>query len=219
MLTIKSPGYFPETQYFFEIFLSTHFILADHLIFPKRSSVTRTSIHGFFLTIPTSHSGGSATISERKISYNENWQSKHTKFLYHYYHSFTYFESYFHQIDEIINTRFIYLIDLLDTLFDFLARNLQLNSKTFKSSELGFTNAHEYSLCKFAKSMNLNTFFSFENKNFLKSEIFLENEIRFLQLEKSDCKFLNRNILDNLFEFGPETTFKIYNLINQFKLP
>ncbi|MCB9059501.1 MAG: WbqC family protein, partial [Calditrichae bacterium] len=190
MLTIKFPSYLPETRYFFDISFCSNFILADHLNYRKRSSLSRTIIGNFLLTIPTIHCGNQVQISQKKIAYNENWQSKHIKFLYHYYHSFAYFDEYFYQIEELLSKKNIYLIELLYSLLQFLIRNMHLEIKTFKASESGFLGNLEYDIFNFCMKKNINSIYSFEENSFLQPVYFNEKGISFHRIPKLNNSFL-----------------------------
>lgn len=220
MFTIKLPEYIPDVSYFWDITFSRLFLFADHIFFRKRSAITRSSLFGTFLSIPVVHTGKNEYLYNKRIAYIENWPLKHLKFIYHHYHKHGYFDFFFPSLEQIIIQPKKYLTELLSDLHHYYFKCLQINADIVQTSALDFQNNINEDLASFASKNELNSLISTNVPNsFLNLEYLTEKNINVQRLALPKTDFLDGNILDFLFEYGPEASFKFHSLKQDFKLP
>ncbi len=106
-IAAQQPYFLPDFFFFYKIFLSDVFIIADFLLFRKQSPIGRTRLTETFkpeyLTIPIPHPADHRPlpIYQQKISPAESWKRQHLQTLKSLYGRFPYFEFYYPELQEI----------------------------------------------------------------------------------------------------------------------
>ncbi|MFC1555579.1 WbqC family protein [candidate division KSB1 bacterium] len=141
IIAVQSPEYLPGFEYFSRIVKSDIHIFLDSVKMPKRDEVSRSLILGpngpEWMTVPIVRSGLSGqSIAEARIDYSKNWQKKQLQQLYHLYSETPYFEDIYPVIKKVLKSRFMYIANLDIDLVNIICEKLQIDRKTFRSSEL-----------------------------------------------------------------------------------
>jgi hypothetical protein len=100
--------------------------------YQKKSTRNRSKILGVngieVLSVPLKKGkNNKMSISQVEISYQDNWKNKHLNSIKSAYGNAPYFEFYYDAIEQIINTKHDLLIDLNQSLFDFINQSLDLD--------------------------------------------------------------------------------------------
>ena len=130
MLTVLPLAYFGSIGYFQQL-LVPGVVIDVNEYFIKQTDRSRCEIltaNGrLHLSIPVSKPNGSKTlVKDLLISYATDWQRIHWKALESAYASSTFFEEYAHDIENLINSNFVYLKDLNLASIDLVNKWLDL---------------------------------------------------------------------------------------------
>ncbi len=216
--TATLPAYLPDASYFIQ-FLPCRFVLiADHVQFQKRSAITRNSIAPGIpaLSVPVQHNGYKKPIYQKEIAFIENWNFKHLKTIHHKFNTAPYFDDYFPEIEQILKNTNNCLTDFLTAFLNFFLKRLKIGSTIVQTSSLNFTGKLEDNLIDFAKSNDLHRYYLLQK----------DADARQIDTSKLNgahietCIFpklkspqiAEMNILDFLFQYGPEASFIIRDL-------
>lgn len=123
--------YFGSVQYIKQLASDNTAVIDIHEPFKKMSYRNRTSIISaqgpLLLTVPLQNGRDQKLpVREVKISYNENWPSKHLKALHSCYKRSPFFEYYEEGLNRLLNTQNTYLMDLNMGILDWLGKALKL---------------------------------------------------------------------------------------------
>jgi hypothetical protein len=125
---LVSTAYLPSVFYLKQILLHDTVLIEKHENFIKQTYRNRCDIvsaNGMMaLSIPLIKQNNKELISEKKISYAENWQQQHWRSLVSAYKSSPYFEFFEHEFKSFYETQFEFLFDynlqLLETILKIL---------------------------------------------------------------------------------------------------
>lgn len=115
----QRPYYLPDFFYFYKIFCSDKFVIADFLGFRKQSPIVRADFWDFLLTVPVHHheTNPHQPITKVRMLDQKLWRDKHLKTLKSRFSSFPFFEHYypdlveiFHQDEKLLNQ---FLLDII----------------------------------------------------------------------------------------------------------
>jgi len=114
----QQPYFLPDFRYFYKIYLSDYFLIADHLLFRKQSPIVRTRLNAQsadkYLTIPVQHQANPHPPLYRvQIQEDGKWRRKHLRTIQSLYGNTPYFEHYFPQLEMIYQMRTNRLTDFL----------------------------------------------------------------------------------------------------------
>jgi len=140
-IAIMQPGYLPWLGFFELMHNCDQFILLDDVQYTNKDWRNRNRIrckHGWFwLSVPVlTKNKRFQLISESKINPSINWRNKHLHAIEINYHKARYFNQYFPSLEEIINRRWDYLIDLNSALINWLVLELKINKTIIRASVL-----------------------------------------------------------------------------------
>jgi len=209
---IVVPEFLPSVTYFMPFLKSEIIIIADHIQYQKRSTLTRRNIrNNLQLTIPVKK-GHTKTIRQKEIAYSENWDRKHLTRLHHIFHMYPFFDEYFVRLEEIYLKGHQFLIDFLYEHLHLFTSLLKINCKIKLASREGFNNSLEDSLIHFAKNSRADFLYNSNdiNNGYINLSKLKQAKVKTNRLsENKGSSFNEINILEFFFENGPETAFLI----------
>lgn len=189
--------YFGSVQYIKQIATANSIVIDVHEPFKKMSYRNRTLIVSaqgpLLLTVPLqSGRDQKASMYDVKICYGQNWPIKHLKAMRSCYKRSPFFEYYEEGLNQLLNTRYHYLIDLNMGILDWLQKVLKTDytiSKTTATIPYLDPNFIEARDSSNASGIDQNI------ANQVYSQVF-SDKIEFIP---------NASILDLLFCMGPST--------------
>ncbi len=78
------------------------------------------------LTVPVERANSGLPIKEMRIYYGKPWQRVHIGAIRSSYATAPYFEYYFDEIESILSKKFLWLIELNETLLDYILKTLKI---------------------------------------------------------------------------------------------
>lgn len=132
--------YFGSVQYIKQIASANSIVIDIHEPFKKMSYRNRTSIVSaqgpLLLTVPIQNGRDQKVpIHEVKISYNENWPSKHLKALSSCYKRSPFFEYYEDGLRQLLHKEYAYLLELNMHTIEWLSKVLKTEFNISKTTE------------------------------------------------------------------------------------
>ena len=132
--------YFGSVQFIKQIASANSVVIDIHEPFKKMSYRNRTSIVSaqgpLLLTVPIQNGRDQKVpIYEVKISYNENWPSKHLKALSSCYKRSPFFEYYEDELSQLLHKEYPYLLDLNMHTIEWLSKVLKTEFNISKTTE------------------------------------------------------------------------------------
>lgn len=159
---IVSTAYLPSVFYLKQLLLHDTILIEKQENFIKQTYRNRCDIvsaNGMMsLSIPLIKQSNKELISEKKISYTENWQQQHWRSLVSAYKSSPYFEFFEHEFKSFYETQFEFLFDynlqLLETILKILrVKKIIQFTDTY---ELNPSNVTDYRELSELKQTNIN---------------------------------------------------------------
>jgi len=190
---LLSTAYLPPVEYFQKIASTDKIIIEPHEHFVKQTYRNRCTIYGangvLALSIPLENTHDKTTITQKKISYKQNWQKLHWRSIESAYRNSPYYIYYADELKVFYENEFELLIDYNTEQLKVLLKLLKIKT------EIAFTEAFEKEVePDFRNTISPKT--SMEEKNFKPyTQVFSE---------KHGFK-PNLSIIDLLFNKGPET--------------
>ena len=131
--------YFGSVQYIKQIATANSAVIDIHEPFKKMSYRNRTTIVSaqgpLLLTVPLQNGRDQKRpIHEVKISYTENWQSKHLKALSSCYKRSPFFEYYEDGLSQLLHKEYPYLLDLNIHTVEWLSKVLKTEFNISKTT-------------------------------------------------------------------------------------
>lgn len=132
---LLSTAYLPPVNYLSRIILSDCVVLEKQEYYVKQSYRNRCEIltaNGkLSLSIPLIKQADKEIISDKKISYAENWQNQHWRAITSAYKNSPYFEYFEHEFKPFYDIKFEFLMDyntqLLQTILNVLREKKQIS--------------------------------------------------------------------------------------------
>jgi len=144
MQVVFSTAYLPPIQYFKNINKADTTYIEKYENYVKQSYRNRCNVFGangvLSLSIPVIHTSDKEIITNKKISYTENWQQQHWRTIESAYRNSPYFIYYADALKPFYQKKYEYLFDYNLELLQFL-----LNSFKIKT-ELKFTEIFDKSV-------------------------------------------------------------------------
>ncbi|MEO8762326.1 MAG: WbqC family protein [Bacteroidia bacterium] len=141
MQVVLSTAYLPPIQYFQKINQFDFFYIEKHEHYVKQSYRNRCNVFGangvLSLSIPVIHLHDKEIITDKKISYSENWQQQHWRTIESAYRNSPYFIYYADTLKPFYEKKHTFLFDYNVELLQFI-----LNSFKMKV-EMKFTETFE----------------------------------------------------------------------------
>lgn len=139
-VSIFQPTYLPWLGIFKAIEWADKFVFLDDVQFENHSWQSRNRIKSsngdLTLTVPVIRKFPQ-DIKDVKINYSQNWVKKHLKSIETNYKKSSYFESYFQEIDTILNNKHEKLLDLNLAIIKNVCKFLKIETEFHLSSEFG----------------------------------------------------------------------------------
>lgn len=225
-VSIRQPGYLPYLGFFKKIQTSDIFVYLDDVQYERGDFDNRNKIRTFqgemFLTVPVYNKFGQK-LNEVKIVNTEDWGKKHRMTIKMNYQKAPYFEKYWNQIEQILSNKWDNLIDLNFVLIEYIKSELNLTTKTVKSSELIIDSTGSDKLLQICKRLGATTYISGElGKSYLDEKIFSDSGIK-IMYEKFHHPIYKQihgdfmpqmSIIDLLFNEGENAKQILVNSIN-----
>ena len=214
VISIRQPGYLPYVGFFKKIQSVDIFVFLDDVQYERGDWDNRNKIKTFndtqWLTVPIYNKFGSM-LNEVRIDNTHDWSKKHKSTIKINYQKSQYFEKYWNEIEKILDKKWEKLIDLNFALIDYCISELDIKTKTIKSSELKVEKSGSEKLLEICKRLNASTYLSGElGVNYLNEEIFNDAGIKVVfekfyhpTYNQIHSKFVpNMSIIDLLFNEG-----------------
>lgn len=135
---LLSTAYLPNVYYLSQVIHNDHLVIEKHEHFVKQTYRNRCDIvtaNGkLSLSIPLIKQGDKELISEKKISYAEDWQKQHWRTIVSAYKNSPYFEFFEDEFKPFYENKFEFLLDyntaLLQTILHILRIKKQIDFTT-----------------------------------------------------------------------------------------
>ena len=141
---IHQPQYLPWIGYFDKMDAADVFVYYDNTQFKKNEWQNRNRIKGpskwQWLTIPVTFQFGQ-TIRETIPVASVRWAKKHWQSIMSCYGKAPYFEDYAGELKELYDRDWPSLADVNIAFIEFVARRLEIDTKTFCASSISFEGA------------------------------------------------------------------------------
>lgn len=214
LISIRQPGYLPYLGFFKKIQSSDIFVYLDDVQYERGDWDNRNKIRTYegsiWLTVPVLNKFGQK-LNEVNIANNQDWNKKHRLTIKTNYQKAPYFAKYWKKIDSILSKKWEKLIDLNLALIKYFNSELDLQTRTVKSSELQINSVGSQRLLDICKELGAKTYLSGEiGKNYLDEKIFRNEGIKVIYekfkhpiYHQFHGEFIpNMSIVDLLFNEG-----------------
>jgi hypothetical protein len=184
ILTAHQPVYLPWLGLFHKIALSDAFCYFDDVQYLKKDWNNRNKIKtqsgAIWLTVPVLTKGyQEKSIREIEIDNSVNWQRKHWKSIYLAYKKAPYFDKYGNFFEELYKKDWYYLTDLNEYMLKYFLKELGINVKYYKASELSFEGYKSGLVLDMCKKLGANLYiFGALGKDYAKEDEFNQESIR-----------------------------------------
>ncbi len=149
-IAAQQPYFLPDFYFFYKIFASDIFLVADHLHFRKQSPITRVRLNltgkPDYLTVPVKHcSDPQPPIRVVRLDYSSAWKRKHLRTLASLFRQTPYFEHYFPLLEEVYRQDYRDLAAFLLALIRWQVKLLFPRRKVYIASQEGIVGLNELS--------------------------------------------------------------------------
>lgn len=228
ILTAHQPAYLPWLGFFHKIILSDTYVILDEVQFEKSSFINRNKIKtpegSQWLTVPVFTTGyRSKTISDMEINNTETWKISHWNGLYRNYIKAPYFHLYSDFFNETYKQQWTNLTDLLIYTMEFFFKELKINTKVIRQSELHTENKKQDLIIELCKKLNADKFvFGALGRNYAQEKNFENNRIQIYFQDYQHPAYKQQwrefipclSIVDLLFNLGAENALDIIMMDN-----
>lgn len=220
-VVVLQPGYLPWLGFFDQMLRCDVFIYYDDVQYDKHGWRNRNRIKSsagvqHWLTVPVLHSGRSwPRVLEIEIDGRAPWARKHVGTLRQFYREAPFLDRYLPELEELLERRWMRLVDLDLAVVDLIGGWLGLKRETLRSSELrvpGERSGRLLALCRYVGASRYMS--GSAARSYLDVELFAEAGIKvewqdyahpvYPQLHGEFVPFLS--IVDLLFNCGEEST-------------
>lgn len=213
MNALLSTSYFPNIQYFSKFLIFDNIFIEIYEHFPKQTYRNRCNIlnsNGIIPLVVPVLNGRNGKIKTRdiKISYKDKWQHQHIQSIISAYRSAPFFDYYFDEINDFLNKKYEFLIDLNSEILSFFLNILNIKTQKQYTSdfiELNNQNFKDYR-------------FSINPKNKISDNEFVAQN--YIQVFSDRFDFIsNLSILDLIFNNGPQSkTYLLKTLKSEYNI-
>lgn len=217
-IVISQPMFFPWVGIFEQIKLSDTFVHYDDVQFPQgRSFISRVQIKNNngvgWLTVPIDHTKSGRLIKDVIMLPESSWRNNHLQTLRHSYAKASHFDEMFELVSDIYSFPTNSLSDFNCNSIEKISSFLELKTKFFRSSELGFKNASSEKLLSICQHFHATEYISGLGAiNYLDYSIFEKSSIKvkYMNYEKKTYLQLNGeftpfvSILDAIANLGKD---------------
>lgn len=222
-VTAHQSSYLPWLGFFHKLALSDIYVYLDDVQYEKNSFTNRNKVKSpngaeIWLTVPVlSKDHFNRTVKDLKIDNNSKWRIKHWKTLQTYKKA-PYFQEYSDFLEKAYSKDWEYLSEMNEYLLKFFLKELNINVKFIKSSELGLKQKKADLVIEICEKLDAEIFiFGALGKNYAKVDDFTTKGINvyfqdyrhpvYPQLWGDFVYYLS--IVDLLFNVGSEKANKI----------
>lgn len=219
ILTAHQPVYLPWLGLFHKIAISDAYCYFDDVQYQVKDWNNRNKIKTAngetWLTVPVLTTGyRDRKINEIEINNSVDWRKKHWKSIYLNYKKAPYFSKYAGFFEETYKKEWTNLSDLNEHMLKWFMKELGINVKYFKASELDFQGYKSGLVLNMCKKLKADLYiFGAQGKDYAKEEDFTKEGIKiYFQDYKHPVypqlhgDFIpNLSIIDLLFNCGPKS--------------
>lgn len=223
ILTAHQPAYLPWLGFFHKIAISDTFILLDEVQFEKNSFINRNKIKtpngSLWLTIPIHKTDYmNKSILKLEIDNSIDWSKKHWNNLLANYKKAPFFHEHSDFFLSIYEKKWIYLTDIITPILDYLLKELKIQTKIIKQSELKTTEKKQQLIIELCKKTNSDKFvFGTLGRNYAVEDTFNDKGIQIYFQQYKHPIYTQRfgqfmpymSILDLLFNVGSDAAYQI----------
>lgn len=218
---ILQPGFIPWLGFFELMYKCDVFVFLDDVQFTKRDWRSRNKIKtpdgAKWLTLPVKTKGRfTQLIKEVEISNDQNWAKQHLNTIKMNYSRAAYFDTFFPKFEEIYNCSWDLLYDIDVALIKLLMKELGLNRRLLRSSEMGISvgESAKDRIIKTCQSVKATHFYNgiagkaiYDYKSFEEQNIVLEfQEYKHPEYKQQWGDFLPYlSVIDLIFNHGQES--------------
>lgn len=156
ILTAHQPVYLPWLGLFHKIALSDTYCYFDNVQYLKKDWNNRNKIKttdgAIWLTVPVlTKDYRGKKIREIEVNNSINWRKKHWKSIYLAYKKAPFFSKYSDFFEDVYKKEWRHLTDLNEYMLKYFLKELRINVKYYKASELnfeGYKSALVLDMCK-----------------------------------------------------------------------
>jgi hypothetical protein len=220
-LVVLQPGYLPWLGFFDQMQRSSVFIYYDDVQFDKHGWRNRNRVKApgggpHWLTVPVLHSGrNQPAIREVEIDNRNPWARKHVGTLKQFYRAAPHLHRYLPALEEMLERRWILLVDLDVAVTKLICGWLGLERRTLRASELGIAGRQSERLLALCQHVGVQRYLSGSAaRDYLDTELFSRAGIEiewqdyvhpvYPQLHGDFVPYLS--IVDLLFNCGEESS-------------
>ena len=216
ILTAHQPVYLPWIGLFHKISLANTFVIFDTVQYLPKEWMNRNKIkikNNFkYSSVPILDKGYlEKKICEIEINNNSNWRNKHFKSIYLNYKKSKYFKNYINFFEETYSKNWKYLSDLNNYMLKFYLKELNIDVKILKASELNIVGKKSDLVLDMCKKLKAKKYiFGEQGINYANLKSFKDNKIDIVfqkynhpTYPQTQGKFISHlSIIDLLFNCG-----------------
>ncbi len=213
--TIHQPEHLPWLGFWHKLFHADIYVILDSVQFKRRHFENRNKIRNkdrdIWITVPIKQAPRDTLISDIEISYNENWQDKNLKSIYHCYNKTPYFDQIFPSFEKIYRQKHKFLADFNFSLIEFVLDISDFELEIVRSSKLDVVSKASQLILDICNKVKAGVYLSGQSgKEYLILDDFKRNhiEVKFQEFELHEypqigSKFIpNLSVIDFLFNCG-----------------
>ncbi len=184
ILTAHQPAYLPWLGLIHKIAVSDAYVYLDNVQFEKNSFTNRNKIKTangpIWLTVPVFLKGHiKKIIKDIKIDNTKNWSESHFKSIYLNYKKAPYFNKYADFFEDAYKKKWDYLSDLNDYMLRWFLKELGVEAKYYKASELNLQRHKSDLVLEMCKKLEADAYFFGQlGRDYVKKEDFAKEGIR-----------------------------------------
>lgn len=141
-IAAQQPHFFPDFKFFYKIFCSDIFFIADFLRFRKQSLMVRANFSDFYLTVPVKHhkTDPHPPLSNVKMVDDKFWRQNHLRTLKSRFSPLPFFEYYYPDLENIYTRQDVSLNTFLWDIFSWQLNIFFPSKLVYRCSDEGIHN-------------------------------------------------------------------------------
>ena len=187
IVAICQPNFLPWLGYIEMGHRADVYVMLDDVQFPKQEWVNRNRIpdssdRGWkWLSIPIKKSSHQVKINQVEISYDKPWQSRIIRSIDQIYRQSPCFQDYRDELTEILESHWIYLVELNLTLIKWIYNKLGMSDNLILSSDLNVELERDDKLVEICARLDATTFLANNgSKGFIDPSNFHSRNVSFV---------------------------------------